>query len=200
MEGMEDMKKMILTILIAVLVVPCLLAGALDTQKLEVGLNLSESGGVSEYKIGFSSTEVDGTAEKYKPTAVAGNSLDLAFDESGQTASNSKTALWVYWHITSGEDMVITLKGDADLTKSGASDGNGTIGWNIQLDSKTAQDRSASQTVKEHTPSGENGVVGSHGSSKVTITTDDMTSLTLEPGDYVANLVLEITSKGSGSN
>ena len=67
------------------------------------------------------------------------------------------------------------------------------IGWNIAIDSADGKGSGVKQVVFTHDPS-ENGV-GSDGSKRILLATEDLTGLTLTPGEYTANLILSIVKK-----
>lgn len=197
------MKRM-LVVLLAVLSVGVLFAAKGDKlgedQTLKVSLDLSGGEGQTAfYDFGFSSTEVgNGTEENgpvYDPTPIEGNKLSLTLptgaETTGRIASHSDE-IWAYWHITSGTGLSIDIKGDGVMEMTGAGETNDDIDWNIALDSaQTGTDQATTQNVYTHKPT-EKGV-GADGSRRITLRTEDLTGLTLEPGEYTANLVLSIT-------
>lgn len=168
-----------------------------NTETLEVSLNLGSESGTTWYDFGFSSTPVGSGKEtpqpvRYDPTAITGNSISLSLKEgeTGRIAENDEDSLWAYWHITSGSNLQISIKGEADMKKDSPASDTELIGWNIAVGSADAKDRDTSQIVFTHTPS-KNGV-GSDGSAEIRLTTDDLTGLVLTPGEYKANLTLKI--------
>lgn len=197
------MKRM-LVVLVAVLSVGMLFAAPGDKlgedQTLKVSLDLSGGEGQTTfYDFGFSSTEVGNGKEEngpaYKPNPVEGNELSLTLpagaETTGRIASHSDE-IWAYWHIISGTGLSIDIKGAGVMEMSGAGETNDDIDWNIALDSaQTGTDQATTQNVYTHNPT-ENGV-GADGSRRITLRTEDLTGLTLEPGEYTANLVLSIT-------
>lgn len=194
------MKRLALALmLIATGLSVCWAAVPLETKNLEVSLDLGSESGAIWYDFGFSSTPVGSGKEtpqpvRYDPTAIAGNSISLSLKEgeTGRIAENDEDSLWAYWHITSGTGLTIDIQGDGVMDMAGAGEGNDDIDWNIALDSaQTGTDQATKQNVYTHEPT-ENGV-GADGSRKITLTTEDLTGLTLAPGKYTANLVLSIT-------
>lgn len=197
------MKRM-LVVLLAVLSVGVLFAatgGKLgEDQTLKVSLDLSGGEGqTAVYDFGFSSTEVGNGKEEnepdYDPTPVESIELSLTLptgaETTGRIASHSDE-IWAYWHITSGTGLSIDIKGDGVMEMDGAGETNDDIDWNIALDSaQTGTNQATTQNVYTHKPT-ENGV-GADGSRRITLRTEDLTGLTLEPGEYTANLVLSIT-------
>lgn len=197
------MKRM-LVVLLAVLSVGVLFAATSDKlgedQTLKVSLDLSGGEGqTAVYDFGFSSTEVGNGKEEnepdYDPTPVESIELSLTLptgaETTGRIASHSDE-IWAYWHITSGTGLSIDIKGDGVMEMTGAGETNDDIDWNIALDSaQTGTNQATTQNVYTHKPT-ENGV-GADGSRRITLRTEDLTGLTLEPGEYTANLVLSIT-------
>ena len=197
------MKRM-LVVLLAVLSVGVLFATKGDKlgedQTLKVSLDLSGGEGqTAVYDFGFSSTEVGNGKEEnepdYDPTPVESIELSLTLptgaETTGRIASHSDE-IWAYWHITSGTGLSIDIKGGGVMEMTGAGETNDDIDWNIALDSaQTGTDQATTQNVYTHKPT-ENGV-GADGSRRITLRTEDLTGLTLEPGEYTANLVLSIT-------
>lgn len=177
----------------------CWAAETLESKTLEVALDLSPESATTWYDFGFSSTQVgsgkEDTPIEYEPTPITSVSLD--FDDEGlgadRIAENADGSLWVYWHITSGSGLQISISGDADMKKASPESEDEKITWNVAVDSASAKNRSESQVVHTHTPS-EDGV-GADGSKEISLSTDDLTGLTLTPGEYTANLVLSITKK-----
>lgn len=194
------MKKTALVVLMILVACICSVTGAtlLEQETLKVSLDLSgEDSQTMYFDFGFSSSEVGSGKENeapYEPTLIEENSLSLSLldngTKSGRIAANT-TSLFAYWHITSGSALEITIKGDGEMAMTGADPENGTIGWNIALGSQeSVSPYTKEQRVYYHDPSS-NGV-GSDDSSKVFLTTDDLTGLVLEPGEYSANLILSI--------
>lgn len=197
------MKRM-LVVLLAVLSVGVLFADTGDKlgedQTLKVSLDLSGGEGqTAVYDFGFSSTEVGNGKEEnepdYDPTPVESIELSLTLptgaETTGRIASHSDE-IWAYWHITSGTGLSIDIKGAGVMEMTGAGETNDDIDWNIALDSaQTGTNQATTQNVYTHKPT-ETGV-GADGSRKITLRTEDLTGLTLEPGEYTANLVLSIT-------
>ena len=194
------MEKTALAILMILVACICSATGTTlpDPKTLDVSLDLS--GGESQtayFDFGFSSTEVGSGKEneaQYEPTLIEGNSLSLSLPqsgtESGRIATNT-TTLYAYWHITYGSDLEITIKGNGDMAKDGADAENDTIGWNIAIATRpSAFPYGTEQMVYDHEPA-TNGV-GADGSVKISLTTDDLTGLTLEPGVYSSDLILSI--------
>lgn len=193
------MKRLALALmLIATGLSVCWAAVPLATKNLDVSLDLGSESGAIWYDFGFSSTPVGSGKEtpqpvSYDPTAIAGNSISLSLKEgeTGRIAENDEDSLWVYWHITSGSGLQISISGDADMKKASPESEDEKITWNVAVDPASAKNRSESQVVYTHTPS-EDGV-GADGSKEISLSTDDLTGLTLTPGEYTANLVLSIT-------
>lgn len=192
------MKRLALALmLIAAGLSVCWAADLLETKNLEVSLDLGTESSTTWYDFGFSSSQVGSgkgdNSAPYNPTTIT--SISLALDdegvETGRIAENADDSLWVYWHITSGSGLQISISGDDDMKKASPKSEDEKITWNVAVDSASAKNRSESQVVYTHTPS-EDGV-GADGSKEISLSTDDLTGLTLTPGEYTANLVLSIT-------
>ena len=176
----------------------CWAAETLESKTLEVALDLSPESATTWYDFGFSSTQVGSGKEEipiaYEPTAIDHIALVL---ESGADADgiaeNTDGSLWVYWHITSGSGLEISIAGDGDMKKEVPESEGEKIGWNIAIDSADGKGSGETQVVFTHDPS-ENSV-GADGSKKILLATEDLTGLTLSPGEYTANLILSIVKK-----
>lgn len=174
----------------------CWAAETLESKTLEVALDLSPESATTWYDFGFSSTQVgsgkEDTPIEYEPTPITSVSLD--FDDEGlgadRIAENADGSLWVYWHITSGSGLQISISGDDDMQKDSPASDEEKITWNIGIESSDVKGRGEEQIVFTHDPS-QNGV-GAVGSKKISLSTDELTGLMLTPGEYKANLVLSI--------
>ncbi len=173
----------------------CWAAETLESKTLEVALDLSSESTITWYDFGFSSTQVGSGKEEtpvaYEPTEIDHIALVL---ESGadadRIAENTDGSLWVYWHITSGSGLEISIAGDGDMKKEVPESEDEKIGWNIAIGSADGKGSGETQVVFTHDPS-ENSV-GADGSKKILLATEDLTGLTLSPGEYTANLILSI--------
>ena len=176
----------------------CWATETLESKTLEVALDLSPESATTWYDFGFSSTQVGSGKEEtpvaYDPTAI--DHIALVLDsgvESDRIAENADGSLWVYWHITSGSGLEISIAGDGDMKKAVPESEEEKIGWNIAIDSADGKGSGVKQVVFTHDPS-ENGV-GADGSKMILLSTEDLSGLTLTPGEYTANLVLSIVKK-----
>lgn len=176
----------------------CWAAETLESKTLEVALDLSPESATTWYDFGFSSTQVGSGKEEtpiaYDPTAI--DHIALVLDSGVKTdriAENNDGSLWVYWHITSGSGLEISIAGDGDMKKEVPESEDEKIGWNIAIGSADGKGSGVKQVVFTHDPS-ENGV-GSDGSKRILLATEDLTGLTLTPGEYTANLILSVVKK-----
>ena len=193
------MRRLAMTSILSTLILlVCWGAEPLETKTLEVALDLSAESTTTWYDFGFSSTQVGSGKEEtpiaYEPTAI--DHITLVFDDGVETdriASNEDGSLWVYWHIASGSGLEIFIAGDGDMKKEVPESEEEKIGWNIAVDAADGKGSGESQVVFTHDPS-ESGV-GADGSKKILLATEDLTGLTLSPGEYTANLILSIVKK-----
>lgn len=176
----------------------CWATETLESKTLEVALDLSPESATTWYDFGFSSTQVGSGKEEtpvaYDPTAI--DHIALVLDggvDADRIAENNDGSLWVYWHIKSGSGLEISIAGDGDMKKAVPESEEEKIGWNIAIDSADGKGSGVKQVVFTHDPS-ENGV-GSDGSKRILLATEDLTGLTLTPGEYTANLILSIVKK-----
>lgn len=191
------MKRLVFSMIVmTVSLLACWAAEPLESKTLEVALDLSPESATTWYDFGFSSTQVgsgkEDTPIEYEPTPITSVSLD--FDDEGlgadRIAENADGSLWVYWHITSGSGLQISISGDDDMQKDSPASDEEKITWNIGIESSDVKGRGEEQIVFTHDPS-QNGV-GAVGSKKISLSTDELTGLMLTPGEYKANLVLSI--------
>ena len=193
------MKRLVFSMIVMTVgLLACWAAEPLESKTLEVALDLSPESTTTWYDFGFSSTQVGSGKEEtpvaYEPTAIDHIALVL---ESGadadRIAENTDGSLWVYWHITSGSGLEISIAGDGDMKKEVPESEDEKIGWNIAIGSADGKGSGETQVVFTHDPS-ENSV-GADGSKKILLATEDLTGLTLSPGEYTANLILSIVKK-----
>lgn len=189
------MKKIVFILLFVLFFVPLVAANSTSPQIIPVSLDLGPNGTVY-YDIGFSKTEV--TKGNPTPDSVDGDGISLTLG-TNSIATNLDTAdsLYVYWHITSGKPITISLQGDGPMQ---VNDTGTEIDWSIKIGNKTADDQAKSQNVFVHQPSSGSdsaSAVGiqADGSEKIVLTTENVSAIseTVTPGEYTANLTLTIT-------
>ena len=176
------------------------------TADVEIRFDLTADGENSTWTIGFtddiSNLEKNNTVEPLQTGSVP---LSL----EGTRGTLGENNLYVYWIITGGQPLNITLSADKALNDVASNYMNWEIGWNSSESGSEEKPRQTLGTQSEYTENQE-GVNYSHplpvfsrsvpsgsfesGSAELSIKTQDISGVT--PSSYAANLILTISPAG----